>query len=320
MPNSHSENSVAQDWDRYWKGSQDQSAFGSGGVNHPAILAFWTTFFRASANPTTRIIDIASGTGAVIEAATHVDQSPGDFICVDTSIAAINTLCSRFLNVQGLVADASQLPLEDESQSMATSQFGLEYAGKEAFTELIRVLAQGGRLALVLHCDHGIIFNEAAASLDATKRLKESEFLPLATEMFKAGFAIYRGANPAEFEAAAKRLMPAFKSLEPIMDEHGVHVAGDTICELYNEVARIQGRMQHHDEQEVINWLTRIGQELDAYAGRMKSMQQAALSKDEFLAFTDKLNTGGFKIQQAEALRVANHPLPLAWILTANKQ
>ena len=31
---------VEQSWDNYWQGSGDAGAYSSGGVNHPAILAF----------------------------------------------------------------------------------------------------------------------------------------------------------------------------------------------------------------------------------------------------------------------------------------
>ncbi len=310
------------DWDSYWNGSQDRASFGSGGINHPAISAFWATFFKAAGTQlrTTKTIDVASGTGAVVAAAHQAVENPGSFTCLDASEAAIATLQKNNPSVNVLVADALSIPLPDASFDLATSQFGVEYAGRDAVKEMIRLLSPNGRIALVMHSDTSIIFEESNASLDAVARLESSQFIPLAIEMFEFGFAIFHGAKPDKFEVAALKLKPAFKSLEPIMDEHGTHVAGDTICELYNEVARIQGRMKHHDQTEVLQWLKTMGEELQAYKGRMASMQDAALDEQGFSSLCDTLRDHQFDIQQAELLRVPNHPLPLAWLLTAQRQ
>ena len=247
-----------------------------------------------------------------------------DLICLDTSSAAITTLCTRYPGVQGIVADALSIPLADHSVTVATSQFGVEYAGVAAVDEMVRLLAPGGRIALIMHYRAGIIYEEAVSSLDAIARLKTSRFLPLAIKMFRLGFAMLGGDKSKEksedFRAAVTEFKPAFKSLEPIMDEHGTHVAGDTICELYNEVAHIQARMHKYEEKEVLEWLAKMTKELDAYEGRMASMCEAALQADDFDVLCDGLRNKQLEIQQAELLKVSNHPSPLAWVLTAYKK
>lgn len=313
---------VADSWDTYWHGTGDVGAYSSGGVNHPAILAFWDEFFAGvkQKHNMSKIIDIASGNGAVVERAmaTFGEELP-DFTCLDVSEAAISNIRERFPQVDGVVTDARDIPLESGSFNIATSQFGVEYAGLTAITEVARLLASGGQLALLLHTQAGSIHRECSQSLDAIVRLKESRFIPCAIDMFDAGFKAVRGADRVAYDSAAKNLAPAIGALEGIMKQYGQHVAGDTISRLYNDVGQIHQRIQHYEPGEILGWLNKMDGELDAYAGRMSSMSGAAIDSKSFEQVCDELRSQGFSIDRAEPLLIPNHDLPLAWVLIATK-
>ena len=107
---------VEQSWDNYWQGSGDAGAYSSGGVNHPAILAFWDEFFQNVKHDyaAPAIIDIASGNGAVLERALAAfGDEPADITCLDVSDAAITNIRNRFPSVRGIVADAPAWAAED---------------------------------------------------------------------------------------------------------------------------------------------------------------------------------------------------------------
>ena len=129
---------VASSWNTYWHGTGDVGAYSSGGVSHPAILTFWDEYFQTVQQEfdALKIIDIASGNGAVVERALTVfaDVQP-EFTCVDVSAAAIANIRQRFPQVSGVVADARSIPLDSGSFDVATSQFGVEYAGLDAIDE-----------------------------------------------------------------------------------------------------------------------------------------------------------------------------------------
>lgn len=314
---------VAESWDTYWQGTQDGAASTSGGVSHPVILAFWDQFFSAvsSKYDSPRIIDIASGNGAVVERAkTAFDGELPDITCLDVSPGAIGSLEHRFPGVHGIVADARSIPLESGHFDVATSQFGVEYAGLEAVSEAARLVAPGGQLALLLHHQAGGILKECGASLDAVEKMQEAKFIPYSISMFEAGFAACRGADRANYEAAAKKLMPAIRTMESIMMQHGKHVAGDTIIRLYNDVDRIHSRMQHYEPAEVLGWLRRMEGELPAYAGRMASMRNVAIDEESFSQLCNGLRSQGFATHRAEPLLIPEHNLPLAWLLVAARQ
>ncbi|HJP38142.1 MAG: DUF4826 family protein [Gammaproteobacteria bacterium] len=331
MPPDSDPPPVAASWDAYWQGSGDAGAYSSGGVNHPAILSFWDECFAAmqqaysgdpaQKTPGPKILDIASGNGAVIERALAIFANDRPAItCLDASDAAVTNIRNRFPGIDGLVADAGSIPLDSGGFDAVTSQFGVEYAGLKAIGEAARLVAPGGRLTLLLHNQASSIHRECAASLDAIKRLQASGFIPHAIEMLTAGFAACRGADRAPYDEAATRLVPAVQTLDAIMTEHGEQVAGDTIARLYSDVDRIHSRMQHYQPEEVLGWLNRMDSELEAYAQRMSSMCRSAISSETFDQVCADLCRQGFTLQRAESLAGSEDGLPLAWVLIADNK
>ncbi len=323
MINSKSDSSQAeQSWDTYWHGTGVAGAYSSGGANHPAILTFWDEFFqtvkRDYAAPA--IIDIASGNGAVVERALAAfGDEKTDITCLDVSDSAITNIRNRFPHVRGMVADARVIPLDSGDFDVVTSQFGVEYAGLEAIDEAARLLAPGGRLALLLHYQAGDIHQECARNLDAVSRVQESQFIEYAIEMFRTGFEAVRGADRAPYDQAGKQLAPALNTLEGILEQYGEQVADDTIVRLYSDVGNIHSEIQRYDPVEILSWLSRMGEELDAYAGRMSSMCDAALDKDTFERICAGLRSREFTIENAGPFMVQDSESPLAWSLVARR-
>ena len=309
-------------WDTYWQGTGDVGAFSSGGASHPAIRAFWEEFFNNVKENYTNpeIIDIASGNGAVLERIIEAYAGqPINLTSLDLSAAAIENINQRFPAVDGLVADAAEIPRESGSFDIVTSQFGVEYAGTDAIREAARLVADNGKLVLLLHNASGSIHQECRQSLEAIKRLQASHFIPAAIEMFDAGFKAVRGADRAAYDEAGKKLAPAIKELEAIMTQYGQHVAGDTIAKLYNDVGQIHQRIQHYEPDDILNWLKRMDGELNAYAGRMSSMSEAAIDNIGFDSIQAGLRAQGLVIERAEALHISDHDLPMAWVVIAKK-
>jgi len=314
--------SATGSWDTYWRGASHAAAFSAGGSSHPVVLSFWDEVFKTpdirAGSP--RIVDIASGSGAVVESAKSAGEGQvPDFTCVDISASAVGTLQERFPSIQTVVADARSIPLQSASFDMATSQFGVEYAGPQAIDEMLRLIRPSGRIALLLHHRDGGIYRQCAASLDAVEKMIAAEFVGKAIAMFKAGFELHRGGKREPFEAAAGQFMPAIRTMEAVMKQHGQHVADGTILRLYRDVRTVHERLQNYEAQEVMDWLGGMQGELDAYVGRMASMCAAALDADAFSALAETLKAKGFSLLRAEALRVPDRDAVLAWALIATR-
>jgi ubiquinone/menaquinone biosynthesis C-methylase UbiE len=313
---------ITNSWDTYWRGSGNAGAFSSGGVSHPVIKTFWLDFFELAKsnykNP--RIIDIASGNGAVVESALKVfEDNLKEITALDVSTAAIKNINERYPKVKGVVTDASSIPLDDGCFDIVTSQFGVEYAGIDAIFEASRLVADRGLLTLLLHTESGSIHQECQQSLDAVEKLQASNFILFATQMFDAAFKTMQGANRLAYEQAANKLAPAINVLEDIMRQYGQHVAGDTLSRLYNDVGEIHQRIQHYQPDDVLGWLNKMDLELNAYTERMSSMNKSSINELDFALITTELINQGFLIESAEKLAVPEQEHPMAWILIAKK-
>lgn len=313
----------ADSWNAYWKGTAEAETWSAGGARHPAVRGFWGEFFTSVGEQfeAPSILDIGSGNGAVVEYALAVlDGRVSEIHCVDYSQAAIASIGVRFPQVSGHVSDASSIPLETGRFDIVTSQFGAEYAGHGAFEEAARLLAENGRMALLLHCREGQIHRQYELNLEAVGRVQECHFVDRAHRMFEAGFAALQGADRAPYEQAAEQLAPAVEELESIMAEHGQEVANDTIATLYGEVARFHSRIQYYDPDEVLAWLKRMDRELEAYRGRIESMVDAAVDLKGFQGICEMLTGRGLTLEQHGPLLPRDSEIPLAWAILAQNQ
>ncbi|MGI9233483.1 MAG: class I SAM-dependent methyltransferase [Woeseiaceae bacterium] len=314
---------VIESWDTYWQGAESSAAYTGGGSSHPLVLSFWLDYFRDVQNRDgkPKIIDIASGNGAVVESANTVfgGQLPA-FTCLDVSESAILMLEKRFPGVHGIVADAAEIPLDSASYDIATSQFGVEYAGLEAVEEMVRLLAPGGELTLLMHHHGGIIFQECGASLDAIRDMQDANFIPACMAMFEAGYEALQGGDPARYGAAGKQFAPALQAMEAIMVQYGREVAASTILKIYRDVRTIHGRMRHYEPSAVLGWLEKMKTAIEAYTGRMASMRNAAIDATRFKQLCTDLTDKNFDILRAEPLARSNQDQPVAWVLISKKE
>ncbi len=321
--NSNDPSSPTAGWDTYWHGTGGADAYSAGGARHPALQAFWSDFFErwGSRYPAAKYVDVATGSGAVLESALQIfDENNAKITCVDIAPAAIDNVVERFAGVNGVVADAAAMPLEDAAYDVVTSQFGVEYAGAEAIFEAARLVAPGGCMGILMHIENGVVHKECADSLAAIERLRATEFIRLATELFHHGFAAVRGADRAPYDNAGKELAPAVAELEKTLDEFGDDVAGGALSTLYDDVARIHSRMPNYEPDDVLGWLRTMDVEIDAYAERMASMLSTATSTSDFEAICARLENGGFSIAEGRQLEVDDNDLPLAWMLVATRK
>ncbi len=310
-------------WDAYWKGTAEAEAWSVGGARHPAVRGFWGEFFTSVSEQfeSPSIVDIGSGDGAIVEYALAVlEARVSEIHCVDYSAKAIASIGMRFPQVTGHIADASSIPLESGRFDIVTSQFGAEYAGRKAFEEAARLLAENGRMAILTHCRDGQIHTQYEANLEAVRRVQDCHFVDRAYRMFETGFGALRGADRAPYDRAAEQLAPAVEELEAIMTEHGEDAANGTIATLYGEVARFHSRIQYYDSDEVLAWLTRMKSELEAYRGRITSMLDAAIDQAGFQEICEMLTGRGLTLQEHGPLLPVDSKVPLAWAILAKNQ
>lgn len=313
---------VAASWDTYWQGDHSSHAFSSSGVNHNDIDAWWKLTFEKyrELNNSPKVLDIASGNGALAEIAIDVfGQDNAAIVATDISAAAIANINKRFSSVTTVVADANQLPFEPHSFDLVTSQFGVEYAGLNAIRSAFSLVADNGFLVLMMHLNSGQIHRDCLANRDALNALDESTFIKLAHTMFEHGFKAVAGEERKSYDDAAAQLAPALQKVEAIIEQYGVEIAGGSIVKLYQDVGNIHSRMPNYRAQDVLPWLQDMQKELQIYAQRMDSMLAAAIEQNDFDEICENLLAEGFRLHDNAALFDRQTQQPLAWILRAQK-
>ena len=151
--------------DRYYEREDDRAAFVSSLFDGAAryydrvgdVLAFGTgRFYRrhalqcAGLAPGMKLLDVATGTGQVAQAATRILHDPRRVFGLDPSIGMLRE--ARKVHSGPLVrARAEAMPLRDDSFDMLSMGFALRHVAtlETAFAEYRRVLKPGGRLLLL---------------------------------------------------------------------------------------------------------------------------------------------------------------------------
>jgi ubiquinone/menaquinone biosynthesis C-methylase UbiE len=314
------------DWDTYWRGSRDRAAFAGEGVDHPIVSQFWQRVLPQyqQHGASLRLLDVASGNGAVIESVQSVFGEDGIHItCLDSSDWAIKSLVQRYPFVEGVVGDAREMPWPDRTFALATSQFGVEYAGIEAISEMARLVAKGGSLILLMHVRGGMIDTECASNFDSVTALRDIGFIPAAQKIFAEARTCLQSESPersrADYDRAVAAMRPVFGELKSVLARYGDATAGGTLSTLYHEVDRIHSRIMYHDCDEVLQWLTTMDAELHAYSGRMQSMCEAAFDDGRYQGVVDSLRAQEFELLTTGQLRDPVSNEPVAWELVATR-
>lgn len=149
-----SQNSRSQAWSSFWSKGPLHSCIDSFGQNYSgAIGDFWRAIF-ADMNPGDRVIDLATGNGALPLLLSHEQGEDAWIDAVDlATVAPTWHQGSQHPNIHFYSGTAvEKLPFSDASFDLVISQFGLEYAvWPAALLECARVMKPFARAAFVMH-------------------------------------------------------------------------------------------------------------------------------------------------------------------------
>lgn len=143
-------------WSSYWAQGTLHSCLGSFDANYGgAIGAFWDEFIAGIA-PGSRVLDLATGNGALPLRLWERRGEAGDIRVDAVDLAALAPPWYRPGAHRGITfhpgVAMEALPFADGSFDRVCSQFGLEYARRPvALLECLRVAGKDAQLAFVLH-------------------------------------------------------------------------------------------------------------------------------------------------------------------------
>jgi ubiquinone/menaquinone biosynthesis C-methylase UbiE len=318
----------ADNWDAYWRNAQSAAAHKDGGPQDEALERFWMRFFEevfSTIKSGSGLLDIACGNGAVprfaLAASQSLDENINLQICgIDESPAALLEMKKRESSLVGVAASALQLPFDNGVFDLITSQFGMEYAGSDVFTEVSRVVCPGGVIAAVLHMKDGGIYKECKMNLEAIDSLRRSDILANFDALFRGILKIKEGKGDKEtIQSLDRKFAASVASVEDVLKRWGKGVASETLFRIYTDIGHMYKRLNAYDAAELFNWIEVMKNELASYSGRMSSMLAAALDETEFEKAMTTLHSLGLEIRIRDSLSFGRQTSPSAWVFVAEK-
>lgn len=316
---------IGQSWDSYWQGTYNASAHKDGGPQDVALELFWSELLSELISTTQQnicLLDVACGNGAVTGIALKVaNQKKIKLIshCTDYSLSAVQSVQKKYPSVRGVSSDAKHLPFQPASFDAVVTQFGIEYAGTDAFSECAELVSPSGIFAAIVHLKDGAIYKECQESLDVSQKIAEIRVLELAKVAFKAAFDVLEGEISQDiFIQADKNFAPAVNKMKSILVEKGKDVAGGTVYGLFNDLGHMYSDIESYHANDVFEWIDKMVFELEAYSGRMSSMLNAAIDEQELQKIIELVANKGMSVSRKGQLSFSKDR-PAAWFIVCDK-
>lgn len=291
-------------WSRFWQsGALHSCAASFDGELGPAASAFWQQAF-AALPVGARIVDLACGNGSLARALTRT-RTPLDVECHSIDLAALQPAWVQSLpepvrarlHFHGGTA-LEQLPLPEASLDLVCSQYGLEYAQRDAAcAEILRVLRPGGRLALLMHHADSLPVRLAATELrHAESLLSPQGLFAAAAPMLDC---IVRAATPAgraalERDPAALRARDDFNTAQDRMDaELRESDCPDLLQAMRAAVHQTLGLAAQERLADAQAQLAGLRQSVEDNRLRLQELRACALSETDLQAWLQALGLTG---------------------------
>ncbi len=317
-----------QAWADLWqRGVLHSCAAGIDGNYDGEIARFWAACF-ARLKPGCRIIDLATGNGALaLLAQQHAASHAISFEVHGVDIAEINPVAHLKDAAPHLASihfhpgvDITRLPFADGSANLVMSQYGFEYADTTAaIREVDRVLADDGMLALLMHSDDSIIARTLPHQLRALEHLLASEFLnkltAIAELIAQAGTPSGKTALLANPEAEKTR--QAFNQAATALVNQAeaspeVHVLKQAIV----KTRQVLETAQRGDISLVRTQTARWRTGLEAEQVRLRHLSSALLAPEDLQGIAQKFCHLGFQVETA---RLYQSGASMGWTLVAHR-
>lgn len=277
------ENKAFEDitWSLYWAQDRLHSCVATDeDVDQAVLNDVWKSFAESLAADA-RVLDLATGNGAVpsalllnkstllIDAVDQADVDPAKFLKNNPELAAVTFHANT---------DINKLPFKNNSYDAISSQFGIEYAGLgHASKSASKCLKPGGRLCFVIHhADSSIIKSSHAKIVEMQELLKPSGIVDTLLAVLKGDVEL----NDLEL-LGQSYLEGDFVRTQQISGQ------------VFSGIEQIAASMQS-DPQHARNLTATLNLRVCGEFERLRQMENAAQSEDEIKNYQQQLINEGF--------------------------
>jgi ubiquinone/menaquinone biosynthesis C-methylase UbiE len=279
------------------------------GNKHHGLEEFWHKHF-ASFTEGSRVIDIASGAGAVYRCIEHIQRFDAHALDISNEALAILKTDLPSVKIHPCMLDANTL--SNTGFDAVVSQFGIEYLGFDGFKQAARLLKPGGRCVFLSHIKDGAIDNVTQRSLNGLLLIRDNAFLALAKSVADAF-------NKDE-KTLVERCVNSFMKVEPSIAEYCKNVPDGHHVHLYEGIKQLLSNYNQYEHKTVVAWIEQANTQAMENIERLESMHNAALSQQQLDELTEQLLEHQLEITQMRPFKLRKEDAPVAWEIVGVKQ
>ena len=303
----------ADQWSRYWEKGTITTFHGRFGENYDGpVRDFWHGVF-ATLPGNARIVDLATGNGAVALLAAQYSYRQGstfDIVGVDTAdidparLFAGKAYARHLRRIRFLArTPAAATTLADSSQDLAASQFGIEYAETApTVAEVDRILKpRNATFAAMIHHADSAIVRQAKDGVEqivvCAKSGLHDAIRNLHAQLDKLAS---RGKDPQQDERAKAQRTAINERLSALNRESTrFRDPGQIVYYVENSMATfnpdVSGGMS---VEQKLAMLRQVNAETDSYRQRMRDLISAAQDDAAITDLANRLGASGFRIDK----------------------
>lgn len=304
-------------WSAYWASGRLHSCATSFQGNYGGVIgAFWEDAF-ASLRPGARVLDLATGNGALPAMLWKMHRGAVQVDAVDLAGVAPDWMGDAHAGSIRFHAgvDMHALPFQAGSFDCVSSQFGFEYGDRgRALAEACRVLAPTGSLQLVMHHQGSRLVQVGREELQHHRLLSDpGGLLAAAQEVLPVLVEVRGGRTP---DAAAVAVRQGYnQALVMLADAADGSFAPDLLLEAREAVHRLVSTVGM-DPAPALSALERLSADLAQARLRTQEMVDCALDRPQLDALAQALRQlrPGWDLALAELAQAEG---VLAWSLSA---
>ncbi len=298
-------------WSEYWnnEGFSGEVFVNNAGERHPQLASYWKVQL-SGIQLASNIIDLACGAGSVL--ADLGEDHFHSLFGADLSIDALYLLRERLPPAYAANCSVSQLPFPASTFDLVVSQFGLEYAGSEAFIEAAKLVCNGGRIAILCHFEGGYIDTMNKSKLAGAEYIVDSDFIGKSIDLVEASFDHHK----KSLQKAQAVFLPVEQQVSAMLNQYpeGIHK------HLYFGFKQLFERRSHYDKEDITSWLDSMRTEVDKNILKLQQMRKAASSEGQIKQICLQFIKLGFKEVGYSPFLILDTDLPVAWSITARRR
>lgn len=292
-------------WSSYWAGNRVAACMEAADGNYSQVIGqHWQDFF-SQLPAGSRVLDLATGNGAVLHFAVNTAQAQGkhlDLYGVDLASidpwshldrSKLNNLTLKFLPRVNIEA----LPFASGMFDAVVSQYGAEYADLEKMVpEAIRVLKPGGTINWICHSDDSVVYANTVREIkDARYLLEEAavtDNLQRMIDIQTNGETFIPNSHQATLQTPERQaMMQALQGCFVRLRESSGH--SEILDVALQNLAYIYQHREAHSPALVSEKINEIRDELWFFIGRLEALVSSAITPECMQQVKELMQTKG---------------------------